>query len=340
MNGDRRTRARSALAGALVIATLKIACSGGSASTADGGPPPTNGSLVVFWKLLGTDGSTLTCDQLSFDEVSVAIGGTPKFVACSQGMTSFTDLLPDQYPISVAFLTGGSTMAMSYGNAHVRAGMETDYTAVLHSDQHSFNTGSLITQWTVENVKAMSGCGILGGATVRLTSGPGSIQSFTATTGCVNGSYTLNALQSGTYDVIMNLLDDKGLSVSTTGLTMITIVAAHTLTATVDFEPPGTNNSVLLGKWTVHGQSAASQCARDGGEKVTIYTINSPGQVELSTTTPCSHGMAELRQLPFGEYDIGIRMSNSLAGAIATSTFSNVILRAARTTTITADLKP
>jgi hypothetical protein len=155
--------------------------------------------------------------------------------------------------------------------------------------------GQLVFNWTVNGQPASTGCTAAGAATVRFVVGgaPAVAES------CATGTRTFAGLAAGPVQVVVDLLDGNGTTMSTFN-NSVTVVAGQPTTVQIAFTTNVTQAGSVAFTWTVGGQPASSACP--AGTQVTFEATTAPATPPSPLTVACTQGAAQLDNLPVGNY--------------------------------------
>ncbi len=323
-----------------LVPVLVLAACGGE----DVLPPPTgevSGGLRITWTIEDGTDMTRTCEQARIDQVSIDIGRTPLLRPCTDGEVTFSNLLPDRYPIVArALAISGVARSTLMTNGIVTAGATVTQDLVFEIDPEAGQTGDLVVRWRIDGREPRTQCALVGADIARVVSGSGSIGSFEERVPCTETDIILRDLRPGVYVPQVILEKADGTRVATTIGEAVRVRAdEQTDTGNINVVTQSGPPMQIVALWTVNSTAAPEACPTVNGRTVTFATVPPLGIVGTATTVPCSRGRAVLRDgVPEGGVDVRLTLQYGPA-SVTSTTVLDVPTRRAQTTTVTVDLE-
>jgi hypothetical protein len=316
----------------------------------DEAPPPANkaplGDLEVRWKLVSADGSVLSCADVDIDEVEVAIGGTPKKIACDLGSTRFEKLLAQRYPVVVHLKYGPVKLATGLGNADVVAGELTTVEINIEVERRNTDVGSIQLKWRIDDQPAGRRCGEVGAITFRVTAEVGSIDpNLAVDVACVDGEMLINNVKPGSYDLKVKLEAPDGSNIVSLLTGTFRVVPAGTaILALINFTTVLSGGGKIRALYTINSSVAADACELSNAVEVKMM-VRSVDQQTQSTrlegtkTASCAEGNLLQKSLRTSVYSVQLQLLDELGLTLSSTTVRDVQIQFGETSTISYDFR-
>lgn len=323
-------------------AALALTLALGACGSDDVLPPPTtpvNGGLRLTWTIVDGAGAVRDCASARVETVSIDIGKQPELRPCTDGELTFSNLLPERYPIVAQALSSADIPRDSLmTNGDVTAGATTTVDLQFLVDPTTGDTGDLSIRWRVDSADPRTRCAAVGAETAHITSGGGSIGTFDVSVPCSDAETILRGLRPGTYvaEIALERADGTRIAIAISSAVRVEVDRLAD-TGNVDVITVPTEPTRLTASWTVNSTAAADACDTVGARNVTIATVPPPGIVSSSTTVLCTRGSATLVG-GLGNTTVDVRMSLQYSVASVSSTVvQDVRIRRGQTSTISYD---
>ena len=329
--------------GPAALAILVLAC-GGDPEVLAPNPTPELGSIAVRWALQTEGGAPTTCAARGLAEAWVSVGRESVRVPCGEEeRVVFSNLTFGTYPVVIRLRDpSGAVRAERVASTVLATRGVQDYTHTFVFSDQVPGAGRLRVQWMIDGEPAADACARAGGVDVRISTREGSIEPLSATVPCTAGEHLFEDLRSGSYQLILQLIDriDRTISVRPTAALLVT--EGQETTAIVGFSTGPSLVGNLRTLWTVGGRPPADRCPIDGTVEIQLRAPSSGGggEIDIRTATArCTDGQAEMRDLGTSPvYQVRFRLFDRIPLTVSSTVVSPVRLTPAATTTVSIDL--
>lgn len=289
--------------------SLAVALFLGVAGCSDDGPtmepPPTvlSGSARIVWTIRRiSNGEAIRCQDINIESAAVSVGGEPAIVPCGEEQAVlFENLLAQRFPVIVELRTLNGRLAYQRrDNVIVEGGKQVELEIVFEIDPVDTTKGSTAIVWAIDDEPASVGCERVGGATVRVTDLPGSIEPVVATAPCADGTVTIDGMRPGQYGFFLELFDAANGRIAVTSIGFVQVTAGEIATPDeVAFITQFSERARLFASWTVNSSVATAGCLDAGADAVIVRAF--PEQELIATVTAssaCSAGSLRVVEVP------------------------------------------